>query len=91
MTSRKNSEARNEQNANNSTQCDPNQLPMVSEKDFDTNLMARKTSTGYKEKKSNREVRNVENEEDEERDDLGNDYSYCSVGLTLVLLMIYQY
>ena len=40
VTSRKNSEARNEQNANNSTQCDPNQLPMVTEKDFDTNLMA---------------------------------------------------
>merc|ERR1712203_46001 len=68
VTSRKSSEARNEQNANKSAQCDPNQLPMVSEKGFDKNFMKRKTSTEYKENKSTREVQNVE----EEGDDLGN-------------------
>ena len=75
VTSRKSSEARNGQNANKSAQCDPNQLPMVSEKGFDKNFMKRKTSTEYKENKNTREVQNVENEE-EEGDDLGNDYSY---------------
>ena len=75
VTSRKNSEARKEQIANKSAQCDPNQLPMVSEKGFNKNLMNRKTSTENKEKKSTGEVRHIENEE-EEGDDLGNDYNY---------------
>ena len=89
MTSKKNSEARNEQIASKSAQCDPNQLPSVSEKGFNTNLMNRKTSTEYKEKKSTGEVRNVENEEEEE-DDLGNGYRCYIVGLNLILLKMHS-